>query len=108
MIILKAGVAFIVGTYIECSAIWYLQYLQRKKISKSYIDELILFQQRVNMLNGPFILLQMLAIIIPAATVGYIAANAVFCVIAEVVFSLPIIHRAVGGVGIAGIRQVPI
>ena len=60
------------------------------------------------MLNGPFILLQILAIIIPAATVRYIAANSVFCVIMEVVFSLPIIHRAVGGVGIAGIRQVPV
>ena len=108
MIIYKTGLAFIAGTYIECTAIWYLQFLQREKISKSYIDELILFEQRVNTLNGLFILLQMLAIIIPATTFRNIAANYVFCIITEVLLSLPIIHRAIGGVGIAGIRQVPI
>ena len=93
--------AFTLGTYVQWKTITYLDIRKRAKVNKSYIDELILFEQRVNSLNGPFILMQLLALVIPVKI-----ENSVLCVVMEVILALTLFHRALGGAGIAGVRQV--
>ena len=41
------------------------QYLQSPVTNKTDIDALILFEQRVNLINGPVILLQLVRILVP-------------------------------------------
>ena len=60
--LLKTAFSFIVGTYVEQKMI---QYLKSPATNKTDIDALILFEQRVNLVNGPVILLQLLRIIVP-------------------------------------------
>ena len=49
--------------------------------------------------------MQLLGILIPAL-LNQVLENAVLCAVMEVVVSLPVFHRAIGGAGIAGVRQV--
>ena len=48
------------GTYVERKM---EQFLMSPKTNKTVIDELVLFEQRVNLFNGPVILMQLLWIL---------------------------------------------
>ena len=48
------------GTYVERKM---EQFLMSPKTNKTVIDELVLFEQRVNLVNGPVILMQLLWIL---------------------------------------------
>ena len=50
------------GTYVEHKMI---QYLKSPATNKTDIDALILFEQRVNLVNGPVILLQLVRFLVP-------------------------------------------
>ena len=50
------------GTYVEHKMI---QYLKSPATNKTDIDALILFEQRVNLVNGPVILLQLVRLVVP-------------------------------------------
>ena len=60
--LLKTAFSFIVGTYVEQKMI---QYLKSPATNKTDIDALILFEQRVNLVNGPVILLQLVRLVVP-------------------------------------------
>ena len=96
------GLALISGTYIEWKII---QYLKSTTTPKTDIDELILFEQMVNLICLPFILMQLTWTLFPAAFAD-IFSNAVVCVALEAFISVVVFHRAIGGLGIAIVRQV--
>ena len=58
----KTALSLIAGTYVELKM---TQYLQSPVTNKTDIDALILFEQRVNLINGPVILLQLVRILVP-------------------------------------------
>ena len=55
-----AGFSIVMGTYVERKM---EQFLKSPKSSKTDIDELVLFEQRVNLINLPVILMQLLWIV---------------------------------------------
>ena len=67
------------------------------------MDELVLVEQCVNLINGPLIFLQLLHLSIPAYT-KQIFENFVFCSVRHLLLRIAIYHRAIGGLGIAGVR----
>ena len=69
------------------------------------VDELILFEQKVNLLNGPVIAVQLLRVVVPAPLNGVFRHSAL-CVTMETAASFAVLHRAIGGLGIALVRQV--
>ena len=58
----KTALSLIAGTYVELKM---TQHLQSPVTNKTDIDALILFEQRVNLINGPVILLQLARILVP-------------------------------------------
>ena len=64
---LFAGFSILVGTYVERKM---EQFLKSAKRSKTDIDELVLFEQRVNLVNAPVILMQLLWILASAPLWG--------------------------------------
>ena len=54
---LFSGFALSLGTYVECKII---QFMKKPRPHKTEIDDLILFEQQVNLVNGPVILMQLL------------------------------------------------
>ena len=69
------------------------------------VDELILFEQKVNLLNGPVIVVQLLRIVVPAPSNGVFRHSAL-CVTMETAAAFAVLYRAIGGLGIALVRQV--
>ena len=55
------------GTYVEHKM---EQFLMSAKTNKTVIDGLVLFEQRVNLLNGPVILMQLLWILASSSIQG--------------------------------------
>ena len=88
------------GTYIEWKMI---QYLWSTTTPKSDIDDLILFEQLVNLICFPFILMQLIWTLFPTVF-AELFSNAVVCVTLEAFISVVVFHRAIGGLGIAIIR----
>ena len=100
-----SGLVLIAGTYIKFKII---QYLQRRSIRTNiviHVDDLILFEQKVNLINGPLILLQLLRILFPF-WMKDILGNIEFCTVWAAFANIAILYRAIGGLGIAGVRQV--
>ena len=54
------GFSILVGTYVDRKM---EQFLTSPKTNKTVIDGLVLFEQRVNLFNGPVILMQLLWIL---------------------------------------------
>ena len=70
--VLKTAFSLVAGTYVEHKM---TQFLKSPATNKTDIDALILFEQRVNLINAPVILLQMVRILVPLRlTNGYPAA----------------------------------
>ena len=65
------------GTYVERKM---EQFLRSPKTNKTVIDELVLFEQRVNLFNGPVILMQLLWILASGSTfnTGWLISRIVF------------------------------
>ena len=83
-----------------------IQYLHCPRPHRSAIDDLSLLEQEINLLNGPVIFLQILRILDPQP-LRALFDNDVFCWIVEAVVLFAYCHRALGGMVIAGVRQVP-
>ena len=67
--VLKTAFSLIAGTYVEHKMI---EFLKSPATNKTDIDALILFEQLVNLINAPVILLQMVRILVPLRlTNGY-------------------------------------
>ena len=81
-----------------------IQYLTNIKQSTNTIisvDDLVLFEQEVNLISAPLILIQVFRIMFPLKE---ILGNIVFCSFWEALQMLVLFHRAIGGFGIAGVR----
>ena len=103
--LLDTGLSLIVGTFVELSI---LQYLTRRTRPKStnttiQVDEIVLFEHAVNLLNGPMIFVKMLHFTFHMYT-EVIFGNMVFSSVWKVFAAFVSLHRAIGGLGIAGVR----
>ena len=94
------------GTIVKLGIV---QYLRRKKRKSTrtivQVDELVYFEHMLNVVNGPLILLQILQLLIPAYT-QMVFGNLVFCSVWGFFAQFGIIHRAIGGLGIAATRVI--
>ena len=68
------------------------------------IDDLIIFEQRVNLICSPLILCQLALLLFPQLMQG-VLQNTVIISIVETCGAFAVINRAIGGLGIAGVRQ---
>ena len=96
---------FIVGTCIKLRMIQYLKRTTASTNTTIQVDDMVLFEQMVNAVNGPLILTQFFHILFPSYTQG-ILGNLVFCSLWSAFASIAIYHRAIGGFGIVVVRQV--
>ena len=94
------GICLLLGSLVKFKMI---QYLRAPRPHRSLIDDLTLFEQQVNLMNGPVILLQLLRILDPRP-LHILFNNVWFCWIMEVVVLFTVSHRSVGGTIIAGVR----
>ena len=98
------------GTYINIKIIQYL--LDSKPTYAPYssssqlirIDDLIIFEQRVNLICSPLILCQLMLLLFPHFMEGVLENTAIISVV-ETCGAFAVFHRAIGGLGIAGVRQ---
>ena len=94
----------VIGTYIKFRII---QYLQNVTVTNTviHVDDLILFEHKVNLINAPLIFMQLLRILFPFF-MKEILGNIVFVSLWGSLGAFALFHRAIGGFGIAGVRQV--
>ena len=96
----------IVGTFIKVRIIHYLLQPRSKSTSTTIqLDDLILFEQEVNLINGLLIFAQLLPLFFPSS-MREILGNTVFCSSWVALAMFALFHRAIGGFGIALVRQV--
>ena len=96
------GICLLLGSLVKFKMI---QYLRAPRPHRSLIDDLTLFEQQVNLMNGPVILLQLLRILDPRP-LHLLFSNVWFCWTMEALVLFTVSHRAVGGTIIAGVRYV--
>ena len=96
------GLALLLGTFVKCKMI---QFLRAPRHHKTAIDDLTLFEQLINLLNGPVICMQLLRILNPPL-LRPLFENIVVCRMTEATVMLALCHRSLGGTVIAGVRQV--
>ena len=96
------GICLLLGSLVKFKMI---QYLRAPRPHRSLIDDLTLFEQQVNLMNGPVILLQLLRILDPRP-LHLLFNNVWFCWTMEALVLFTVSHRAVGGTIIAGVRYV--
>ena len=98
------------GTYINFKIIEYLLSTKPSSIPFSVssqlirVDDLIIFEQKVNLVCTPLILWQLLRLLFPF--MKEVLGNTVIVSIMETCGVFAMLHRAIGGFGIAGVRQV--
>ena len=91
------------GTYVKFKIIRYLQSVKKSTDAILEVDDLALFEQRVNFFAAPLILMQVIRLIFP---LKQILGNIWFCSFWFSFNMFVLFHRAIGGLGIAGVRQV--
>ena len=96
------GLALLFGTFVKCKMI---RFLKAPRHHKTAIDDLTLFEQLINLLNGPVISMQLLRILNPPPLWCIFESNVV-CRITEATVMFALCHRSLGGTVIAGVRQV--
>ena len=96
---------FLLGTFIELRMIKYLKGTKRSTNTTIQVDDMVLFEQIVNSVNGPLILAQIVHLLFPSYT-QEMFGNIIFCSIWETISKFALSHRAIGGFGIVVVRQV--
>ena len=81
------------------------QFLKSPGTARTDIDELSLFEQRINLLNGFVVLMQLIRIWIPP-NIGDHYLVTLFGLLMEFSVFLAACHRAFGSLVIVGVRQV--
>ena len=97
------ALSLIIGTYVKFKMIQYLQTRDRSTNTTIQVDDLVLAEQKVNLVNGPLILMQLILILFPSCGKD-ILGNIPFCFGFAVLSSCALFHRAAGGLGIAVVR----
>ena len=107
---LPTGAMLIAGTYIKIRIIQCLLNKATNAKPNSIgnqilrIDDLIFFEEAVTFLSTPLILMQLIRILFPV--MKEVLGNVVFSAIMETLAAFALVHRAMGGLGIAAVRQV--
>ena len=102
--VIETGLAFIIGTIIEFNIIQYLRHTGRRSTATTIqLDELVLFEHSVNIVNAPILFFNLLYLSIPAFNLQ-IFESVAFGSVWHIAFSFALFHRAIGGMGIAGLR----
>ena len=101
--IITIALSLAIGSYIKYKMIEYLQRKDRSTNTTIQVDDMVLFEQRVNLLNGPLIFMQLIRILLPSCMED-ILGNIPFCFVYAVLSTCALVHRAAGGLGIAGVR----
>ena len=101
----QTGLVLIVGTFVKLRTIQYLRHTRRSTSTTIQVDDLVLFEQLVNSINGPIIFIQLVHILFPSYT-RELLGNIVFCSIWSALMAIGTFHRAIEGFGIAAVRQV--
>ena len=96
----QAGVSFSFGTYVMYRM---EQFLRGPLANKTDINELILFENKMNLLNGIGILMQLMRIFTPS-DIGDHYVIVLFCLLMHFFLFLAACHRAFGSLMIAGVR----
>ena len=68
------------------------------------VDDLIFFEETVTLLTAPLILLQLIRMLFPITK--EVLGNVWFNAVMETLAAFTLVHRAIGGLGIAAVRQV--
>ena len=95
----------LVGTFVKFRMVQYLRGTKRSTNTTIQVDDMVLFEQIVNAVNGPLILILIVRILFPFYT-KEILGRTTFCYIWGIFAALAFAHRAIGGFGIAFVRQV--
>ena len=98
---------FIIGTFVKLRMIRYLKHTRKSTSTTVQVDDLVLFEQFVNLINGPIIVIQFVHILFPSYTKDKLG-NIIFCSIWSGLMAIGTFQRAIGGFGIAAVRQVSI
>ena len=104
------GVMLVAGTFIKIRIIQYLLSKENSTKTNSIgpkiisIDNLILFQEAVTLLTALLILMQLIRILCPFMKEAL--GNIVFSSVLQNLACFTVMHRAIGGLGIAAVRQV--
>ena len=101
----QTGLVLIVGTFVKLRTIQYLRHTRRSTSTTIQVDDLVLYEQLVNSINGPIIFIQLVHILFPSYT-RELLGNIVFSSIWSALMAIGIFHRAIVGFGIAAVRQV--
>ena len=107
---LPTGAMLIAGTYIKIRIIQYLlnkaTSAKRNSVGNQIIriDDLIFFEEAVTFLSAPLILMQLIRILFPL--IKEVLGNIMFSAIMETLAAFALVHRAMGGTGIAAVRRV--
>ena len=107
---LPTGAMLVAGTYIKIRIIQCLLNKATNAKPNSIgnqilrIDDLIFFEEAVTFLSTPLILMQLIRILFPV--MKEVLGNVVFSAIMETLAAFALVHRAMGGLGIAAVRQV--
>ena len=97
---ISTGVSFLFGTYV----IWRMeQFLKSPAAKRTDINELIIFEQRINLFNGVAIFMQLIRIWNPE-DMGYNYFIMLFSLLMEFLIFFAACHRAFGSLVIAGVR----
>ena len=100
MSLLPTGVSFLFGTYVMYRM---EQFLCGPSANKTDINELIFFDNRINILNGIAILMQFMRIFTPS-DIGDHFIIVLFSLLLHFFLFLATCHRAFGSLMIAGVR----
>ena len=97
---MPTGVSLLLGTYIICRM---EQFIRGPGANKTDINELISFENRINLLNGIGILLQFVRILTPS-DIGDNYIIVLSSLLMQFFIFLSTCHRAFGSLMIAGVR----
>ena len=93
----------VIGTFVKFKIIQYLQRRSKSTNTTIQVDDLVLFEQKVNLINGGLIFMQLIRILFPSCMKD-ILGNIGFCFFYLVLSTCATVHRALGGCGIAVVR----
>ena len=97
---ISSGLSFLFGTYVMCRM---EQYFKSPAAKITDINELIIFEQRINLFNGVAIFMQLIRIWSPQ-DMGDNYFIMLFSLLMEFLIFFAACHRAFGSLVIAGVR----
>ena len=103
-IVLQTGLALVIGTFITYRTLCVIRQRRRRSTQTTVeLDDLIFLELMVNSLNFILIIVQLMSILLPVQS-KLVLGNQGFSYMYSTLYVFLIAYRAIGGLGIAGIR----